>query len=142
MTGLIVIEGVYITKPAELVRTVSLGMLVVWAAHVFAATVAHAGGTGASREPLRAALGHALLASLGLLIASVVPLVLLWLGVAGVVDAIPAVIGTQVWAAFALAALGYVSLARAGLSPPRRLWGAVITALVGLALVALKVVVH
>ena len=58
------------------------GIAVIWAAHVFAATVAHTSRL-TERESVGTALRHALIASTGLILASAGPLAILQLGVAG-----------------------------------------------------------
>jgi hypothetical protein len=142
VAGLVVVEGEYLKSTATLASAVVQGVLVTWAAHVFAATVSHAAGLGAEREPVRAALGHALAASSGLLLAAAVLAGLLALGAIGAIPPGASVVGALSWTAVALTGIGYVALGRTALRPWRRAAGSVVTAAVGLGLVALKAAAH
>ncbi|WP_431246647.1 hypothetical protein [Leifsonia xyli] len=142
VAGLVVIERRYVADAAPLALAVAQGVAVIWAAHVFAATVAHSALGDRHREPVRAALAHALQASSGLILAALAPLALLGLGAMGVVAAADALLAALGSSALALAALGYVALARAGARVRVRIGGALLIAAVGLTLVVLKAVVH
>jgi hypothetical protein len=111
-------------------------LIVFWLAHVYAHTIA---GHGAAKS-VRAALAHALETSSGMLIAAIPSTVVLLLGVAGLLP--DAADWSLVLAVVVLGVLGWQSFAERGSGVGGRVVGAVVSALLGLALMILKVIVH
>lgn len=117
-------------------------MLVFWAAHVFAVAVANHGkrdgrviGIG---EAFRGGVHH----SVGLLYASIIPLLFLVLGSVGVLDEDTAYLVALVVGMVILGILGWMAFADRGSPWPMRLFGAIGTALFGLVIVAFKAFLH
>lgn len=121
-------------------------LLVFWLAHVYAGVVAHLGDRRDDALPAGPRLATALRASFmhswGMLLAGLIPVVVLALGVAKLLSDSQAMWGT-LWAAVAvLGALGWLGVAAWTPRPGGRLAAALVTSLLGLVLVALKVLVH
>ncbi|MGC3993081.1 MAG: hypothetical protein QM779_02945 [Propionicimonas sp.] len=119
---------------------------VFWLAHVYSAAFAELGqdpAPGSAAHPsMLAALGHALRRSWGLLGSAIVPTIILGLGVLGLIAPTLAIWGT-LWIDVAiLAALGYWSVSRWSSRVVVRLVGAFGTALLGVALIMLKALIH
>jgi len=111
-------------------------LIVFWLAHVYAHTIA---GHGAMKS-VRAALAHALETSSGMLIAAIPSTIVLLLGVVGLLP--DAADWSLVLAVVVLGVLGWQSFVERGSGVGGRIVGAVVSALLGLALMILKVVVH
>ena len=117
-------------------------VIVFWAAHVYAGTVAHHifedGRVIGIRDSLRAALRR----SWGLLVSALIPSSILLLGVAEVVpDA--AAVWIALWGCVAvLAVLGYIAFARRRAPWHIRLIGALATAGFGILMILLKAWIH
>jgi hypothetical protein len=111
-------------------------LIVFWLAHVYAHTIA---GHGAARS-VRMALGHALETSSAMLIAAIPSTLVLLLGVVGLLP--DAADWSLVLAVIVLGVLGWQSFAERGTGVGGRIVGAVVSALLGLALMILKVIVH
>lgn len=111
-------------------------LIVFWLAHVYARTIA---GHGAAKS-IRGALGEALEESSGMLVAAIPPTIVLLLGAAGVLP--DAADWSLVVAIGVLGVLGWQSFAERGSGVGGRIVGAIVSALLGLALVILKVTVH
>lgn len=117
-------------------------VLVFWAAHVYAATVAHHGRDGDGVVTLRAAFRRALRQSNGLLVAAVVPLLLIYLGVVDLLDDDDAV-DAALWSAVAiLGVLGYLAFQERGSRLWMRVLGALGTALFGIVIIFINALVH
>ena len=110
-------------------------LVVFWLAHVYARTIA---GHGAQKS-MREALGDALEKSSGMLIAAVPPTIVLLLGALGLPDAAD---WSLVLAVIVLGVLGWQSFAERGSGIGGRIFGALVSALLGLALVILNASVH
>lgn len=141
VSAMIVVSGSLVGTSANALFTVVVTVLVFFAAHVYAGTIARlaAGGSTAS---LRAGFTEAVRHSQGMLVVAVVPVLVLLLGVLRIVDDEAAV-----WSALGvdivfLAALGWFVVSRW----TRRLWPRVasglITAAFGVVIMALKALVH
>jgi hypothetical protein len=117
-------------------------MLVFWAAHVFAIAVANHGRREGRvigiREAFRGGAHH----SVGLLYASVIPLLFLVLGSIGVLDEDTAYLVALVVGMVLLGVLGWLAFADRGSPWPVRLLGGLGTALFGLVIVAFKAFLH
>lgn len=142
VAGMIVVSGSKQSTAAEVLVTVVVTVLVFWAAHVYAGTVSHHGLEQGRQVTLGESFFHALRRSLGLLVSSFVPVVLLALGAVHVIDEERA-IWLALWSGVAvLAVLGYVAFARRGVSMGWRLLGAAGTAAFGIVLILLKAAIH
>lgn len=142
VSGMIVVSGRYGASSWHVLTTVVATVVVFWAAHVYAGTVAHHGidekGVLGLRESLRVSVRE----SWGLLLSALIPCAVLLLGAMGLVPGIVAR-WLAMWVGVGvLAVLGYIAFARRGASVGKRLLGAVTTSLFGVLLVVLKAVVH
>lgn len=142
VAGMIVVTGLHEASAWSTFWVVDLTVLVFWAAHVYAGTLARYGasedGVEGFREAFRDALGH----SFGLLAAALIPSVILLLGATRI---FPDDVATwlALWSGVVvLGVLGYLAFARRTPSIPRRIVGAVATAMFGVAMIALKALVH
>jgi hypothetical protein len=118
-------------------------VLVFWAAHVYAGVVAYphdqASASGVTwAAALRASISH----SWGMLVAALIPAAVLLLGVLGVLND-----GDAIWASLwvdvaLLALIGYFGVATWSTKLWARLAGGLVTAVLGLVLIALKVLIH
>lgn len=111
-------------------------LIVFWLAHVYARTIAVLGAD----HDLRHALGDALEESSGMLIAAVPSTIVLLLGAVGVLP--DASDWSLVLAVIVLGVLGWQSFAERGSSVWARIGGALVSALLGLALMILNASVH
>lgn len=140
VAGLVVVSG---SEPAlTAFVTVVTTVIVFWAAHVYAGTVAHHRNVGGRMISLTESFVAALRPSWGLLISALIPAAILLLGVT---KAIPD--DAAQWAALwvcvgVLAILGFVAFRRRGSRLAVCLLGSVGTAAFGLIMVALKVLLH
>lgn len=151
--GVVTISGLLVIVAAQtdsatteaLVKVVAT-VFVFWLAHVYAGTVAHLGD---SQDPgelsgtrLARALRHSLAHSGGMLLVTLVPVVMLTLGVLGLVSHEIAIWGTLWLDVALLAVLGYFGVA--GWTPQLwpRLAGALIAAALGVILILLKAWIH
>ena len=142
VAGMIVVSNSYESTAWEVLVTVVITVVVFWAAHVYAGTVSHHGFENGRNVTLRESFVHALRRSLGLLVSSFVPIVLLLLGALHVLDEERA-IWLALWSGVVvLAVLGYVAFARRGVSMGRRLLGSLATAAFGIVLIVLKAAIH
>ena len=142
VAGMIVAAGSGTKTAWEVFLSVVGTVIVFWAAHVYAGTVAHHGFEGGRIIGIRESLGGALRRSWGLLVSALIPSSILLLGVT---EAVPDT--TAVWIALwtcvaVLAVLGYIAFARRGSSWPIRLAGAVGTAAFGLVMILMKALIH
>jgi len=111
-------------------------LIVFWLAHVYARTIA---GHGAAKS-VRHALGEALEESSGMLLAAIPSTIVLLLGAAGLLP--DAADWSLVLAVVVLGVLGWQSFAERGSGIAGRIGGALVSALLGLALVVLNAAVH
>ena len=142
VSGMIVVAGGPGSNAFEVFWKVIGTVIVFWAAHVYAGTVARHG----LEEGHVIGLGQAFRASfnraLGLLASAMIPSSILLLGATRVVpDAVA--IWIALWAGVVvLAVLGWIAFARRGAAWPIRLAGALCTAAFGVAMIALKAFIH
>jgi hypothetical protein len=118
---------------------VSVASLVIfWAAHVFAGTIAGHGADRRLGEALRRAIGH----SAGMLYAAILPSLVLLLGVFHVLSADDSVSLALLVATVILGVLGYSAFAQRRAHVLIRILGGIGTALFGLLMIVLNIVVH
>lgn len=142
VSGMIVVSGTHDATSWQTFVTVLVTVIVFWAAHVYAGTVAHHGLDKDRVTPLGESFRGALRRSWGLLASAFVPCLILLFGA---LDAIPdqTALFAALWAGCAvLAVLGYIAFLRRGAPMIRRLIGAVVTAGFGIVLIILKAVIH
>jgi RsiW-degrading membrane proteinase PrsW (M82 family) len=142
VSGMIVASGGHGESSWRVFWSVAITVVVFWAAHVYAGTVAHHGLDNDRVVGLRESFGLALLRSRGLLLSSAIPLFILLLGATRAIPD-PVAIWTALWAGVVvLAVLGYIAFHRRGASWPVKVAGSLITAGFGVALIVLKAVIH
>ena len=129
----------------DLLVKVLATLVVFWTAHVYAGTVSHLGDEYHGDTPARVRVAKATRLSIdhswGLLMAGVIPLMVLTLGALEVITDRNAIWGTMWMAVAVLGVLGWLGVSSWTRRTSPRLLGALTTALLGLALVALKALV-
>jgi drug/metabolite transporter (DMT)-like permease len=121
------------------VLLVSVASLVIfWGAHVFAGTIASHGAD----TKLGSAFGRAVSHSSGMLYAAILPTLVLLLGVFHVVSADDAVSIALLVATLVLGVLGYSAFAQRRRHVVIRILGGIGTALFGLLMIVLNIVIH
>lgn len=142
VAGMIVVAGGYSRNAWTVFTTVVFTVVVFWAAHVYAGTVAHHGLEEGRVTGLREAFQASLRRSLGLLTSALIPSAILLLGATRVIPD-NATIWVALWVCVAvLFVLGFVGFTRRGASWPWRIVGALGTAAFGFAMILLKALVH
>ncbi|WP_438856409.1 hypothetical protein [Agromyces sp. M3QZ16-3] len=142
VSGMIVVAGGHGESSWRVFWTVVITVLVFWAAHVYAGTVAHHGFDDHRMVSLGEAFRGALRRSFGMLVAALIPSSILLLGAARVVPDLLA-IWTALWVGvIVLAVLGFIAFRRRGASPVMQVVGALGTAAFGIAMILLKAIVH
>ena len=115
-------------------------LIVFWIAHVYARTLAGHGRRDGEDVRLGEALRRAVAHSNGMLWSAIPATLVLLLGVAGLVP------DAADWALLVnlivLGVLGYQALSERGRAIPLRVLGGVVTALLGLAIILVKIAVH
>jgi hypothetical protein len=141
VSGMIIVSGSYRATSWETFVTVIVTVIVFWAAHVFAGSVATYGSAEDSTT-IGGAVRHALRRSIGFLTSALAPSIVLLLGaLRAIPDAVA--IWTALWLGVGiLAVLGYIVFARRGSSLPVRILGAAGTAAFGVAMIVLKALIH
>ncbi len=142
VSGLIAVSSAHGEKSGVVLLTVAVTVLVFWAAHVYAGTVARLGEENETHVGVRAAFGRSLRHSYGMLTSAGIPALIL---LAGTTNLIPdgAANDVALWSGTAiLAFLGYVAFLRRGSSIWVRILGALGTACFGIVFVVLKAFVH
>jgi hypothetical protein len=142
VSGMIVVAGGHGESSWIVFWTVVVTVIVFWAAHLYAGTVAHHGLDHDRVVGLREAFRGAFRRSLGLLASALIPSFILLLGATRAIpDALA--LWTALWAGVAvLAVLGFVAFRRRGASWPMQIVGALVTAGFGVAMIVLKAVIH
>jgi hypothetical protein len=141
VSGMIVVSGTVVGTSVNALVTVAITVVVFYLAHVYAGTLGRLAmtdgraGLGAS---LRAAARH----SLGLLVASVPPLLILLLGATDLIDDSNAIWTALILDTVILGVLGWLAVSRWTTHWLPRLLSALVTAAFGAVLVALKAVIH
>lgn len=140
--GLILVAGEHGDASWDTFWTVIVTVFVFWLAHVFAGVVAHPeflqGKNGALKTAIRTSVGHAR----GLLVASIVPCAVLFLGSWGIISDTIA-FELALWSGIlVLTWLGFLIFWRAGYGIFGRIVGALITGGFGVVLIVIKAIVH
>ena len=142
VAGMVVVAGSNGDSSWGVFTTVVATVLVFWAAHVYAGTVARHGLEHDRITGLGEAFRISLRRSFGLLSSALVPSLVLVLGATETVDDATA-IWLALWACvFVLAVLGFIAFTRRGAPWPWRIVGALGTAAFGLAMILLKALIH
>jgi hypothetical protein len=142
VSGMIVVAGSYSGTSWTVFTTVVATVVVFWAAHVYAGTVAHHGLDEDHTTGLREAFQASLRRSLGLLTSALIPSSILLFGATRVVDDSNA-IWAALWVSVAvLFVLGFIGFTRRGATWPWRIVGGLGTAAFGFAMILLKALVH
>lgn len=113
-------------------------LIIFWAAHVFAGTVAGHGGEARLRTALVKSLGH----SSGMLYASILPSIPLFLAAFHLLHTDDAVGYALLIATIVLGVLGYKAFASRKSSVVIRILGGIGTALFGFFIILLNIIVH
>lgn len=142
VSGMIVVAGGPGSNAFEVFWKVLGTVIVFWAAHVYAGTVANHGLDHDHMIGLGEAFRHSFRRSLGLLASAMIPSFILLLGATkAITDAYA--IWTALWAGVVvLAVLGWVAFTRRGAPWPIRVVGSLGTAAFGVAMIALKAFIH
>lgn len=141
VTGMIVVSNSLVGTSINALITVVVTVIVFFAAHVYAGTVAHLAteqGHGNVLVSLRAAAWR----SAGMLLASVIPVIILLLGVSHAIDDDAAIWAALIVDTLMLGILGWLAVARWTTRFWLRLASALITASFGAVLALLKAFVH
>ena len=142
VSGMIVASGGDGESSWRVFWSVAITVVVFWAAHVYAGTVAHHGLDHDRVVGLKESFGIAMLRSRGLLLSSAIPLFILLLGATRAIPD-PVAIWTALWAGVVvLAVLGFIAFHRRGAPWLVQVVGSLITAGFGIALIVLKAVIH
>ncbi|MGR2753088.1 hypothetical protein [Agromyces arachidis] len=142
VSGMIVVAGAHGDSSWSVFWTVLITVLVFWAAHVYAGTVAHHGMDEQRVVGLGEAFRISVRRSFGLLVAALIPSIILLIGATRAVPDQVA-LWAALWAGvIVLAVLGFIAFRRRGASPVMQVVGALATAGFGLAMMLLKAFVH
>ena len=142
VAGMIVASGGGVATAWTVFLSVVGTVIIFWAAHVYAGTVAHHGFEDGRIIGIRESLQGALRRSWGLLVSALIPSTILLLGVAHIVPD-PAAVWLSLWVCVAvLAVLGYIAFARRRARWYIRLLGAAATAGFGILMILLKAAIH
>lgn len=126
----------------EVLLISAFSLLVFWGAHVFAGTVATHGVQDGQVVRMGPAMARAIRHSSGMLWASILPSVALLLGVARLVSTDDAVSLALLVATVILGVLGYQAFADRKSPVVGRIFGGIGTALFGLLMILLNIIVH
>ncbi|MBK4348322.1 hypothetical protein [Lacisediminihabitans changchengi] len=122
---------------------ISSGTIVVfWAAHVYAGTIATHRGPDGEPQSMRSAFRHTISHVSGMLYAAVLPAIIVLLSAFGVLSIENAVDDALDLVVLLLAVLGYFSFAQRGAKIIVRILGAIGTGLFGVLIIILNVIVH
>jgi hypothetical protein len=142
VSGMVVVSGAHDSTSWQTFLTVIGTVIVFWAAHVYAGTVAGHGVVEGDQTTLPMAFRRALRRSLGFLISALPPSFVLLLGALRVVPDSLA-LWVALWLGVViLGVLGYSAFALRGSSWPVRILGCLGTAAFGVAMILLKAVIH
>jgi hypothetical protein len=142
VSGMIVVAGGHGDSSWTTFWTVATTVIVFWAAHLYAGTVAAHGMDDHRMVGLGEAFRRAFRRSLGMLVAALIPSFILLLGAT---RAVPdsAALWSALWVCVAvLAVLGFIAFRRRGASVVMQVVGALATAGFGIAMILLKAFVH
>ncbi|GAA1956089.1 hypothetical protein [Microbacterium deminutum] len=142
VAGMIVAAGSHEATAWQVFLQVVGTVIVFWAAHVYAGTVAHHGFEDGRIIGIRESLRLSLRRSWGLLVSALIPSSILLLGVAHIVPD-DAAAWIALWTCVAvLAVLGYIAFARRKARWYIRVLGSMATAGFGILMILLKSGVH
>lgn len=142
VSGMIVVAGGHGDSSWTTFWTVVTTVVVFWAAHLYAGTVAAHGMDDHRMVGLGEAFRRAFRRSLGMLVAALIPSFILLLGATRAVPDSVA-LWSALWVCVAvLAVLGFVAFRRRGASLVMQFAGALGTAAFGVAMIILKAFVH
>ena len=142
VSGMIVVAGGDGETSWSVFWTVIVTVVVFWAAHVYAGTVARHGLDHERMIGLREAFRISFRRSLGLLASSLIPSFILLLGATRAIPDLYA-IWAALWAGVVvLAILGWIAFSRRGSPWPIRVAGALGTASFGIVMIVLKAFIH
>ena len=143
VSGMIVVAGGHGESSWTVFWTVLITVIVFWAAHVYAGTVARHGLDHDRMIGLREAFRISFRRSLGLLASALIPSFILLLGATRAIpDAVRDLGWRSGWACVVLAVLGWIAFSRRGSPWPVRLAGALGTASFGIAMIVMKAFIH
>ncbi len=142
VSGMIVVAGSYGATSWQVFLSVFGTVVVFWAAHVYAGTIAGHGAFEGDDSSLSMAFRRALRRSVGFLTSALPPSIVLLLGALQAVDDKVA-IWVALWLGVViLAILGFVVFSLRGDSWPVRILGSLGTAAFGVAMILLKAFIH
>ncbi|NNC11632.1 hypothetical protein HII28_07050 [Planctomonas sp. JC2975] len=141
VTGMIVLSNSLASTSLNALLTVVVTVIVFFAAHVYSRTIAHM-ATSRGHGNLWISLGAAAAGTVGMLVASVIPLVILLLGVSHFIDDDTAIWTAVIVDTVLLGILGWFAVARWTPHFWARISSALVTAAFGGVLALLKAVVH
>ena len=142
VSGMIVVAGSYGATSWQVFLSVFGTVIVFWAAHLYAGTIAGHGAFEGDDTSLSAAFRRALRRSVGFLTSALPPSIVLLLGALQAVDDKVA-IWVALWLGVViLAILGFVVFSLRGDSWPVRILGSLGTAAFGVAMILLKAFIH
>lgn len=141
VSGMIVVAGSLDATSVSALLTVAITVVVFYAAHVYAGTLGRLAATD-GHAGLRASLKASARQSGGMLLASVPPLLILFLGTTDVIDDDSALWTALIVNTVMLGALGWIAVARWSTHWLPRIISAVVTAAFGGVLILLKAFIH
>lgn len=142
VAGMTAVSGVHKGSSLQVFWTVLITVVVFWLAHLYAGTVAGHGLEHGRVVGLRTSFRQALKRSLGLLLSSLIPLVILLLGATRIMEDRTA-IWLALWMCVAvLAVLGYIAFHRRGAPWLIRIIGSLTTAAFGVVIILAKALIH
>jgi hypothetical protein len=142
VSGMIVASGGHGESSWSVFWAVIVTVIVFWAAHLYAGTVAHHGLDHDRVVGLREAFRSAFRRSLGLLASALIPAFILLLGATKAIpDALA--IWVALWSGVVvLAVLGFIAFRRRGATLLMQFVGAIATAGFGIAMIVAKALIH
>jgi hypothetical protein len=126
----------------EVLLVSAASLVIFWGAHVFAGILATHGVKDGAEIGLRPAIGSAFRHSSGMLYAAILPSVALLAGVFHAITADDAVSIALLVATLVLGVLGFAAFAQRGRPVAIRIFGGIGTALFGLLMIVLNIIVH
>jgi hypothetical protein len=140
VSGMIVVSNSVVGTSANALLTVVVTVIVFFAAHVYAGTLGRLAAEAGS--DLGSSIAAAARHSVGMLAVAVLPVIVLFLGVVHLLDDEVAIWTALLVDTIALGVLGWIAVSKWTTRFWPRLASALITAAFGLAISALKVVIH
>jgi hypothetical protein len=142
IVGAVIIVADDFQSDLELLEVTLGTVFVVWVGHVFSETVAKGFNVHPQPTSIRHLFHDAIIDSMGVLIAAILPLLFLLLGALGLLNEY-----FSYWCALGvsivvLGVVGWILFQRRGNRWPARLAGAIATAALGVFVIALKTLVH